>query len=208
MKQLLFILLFLCQFCYGQDSTKIKQLFRQALDYEDKGDIANAIKTQTKLFNLDTRNYASANIIAGLYGKIGKFSEEIFWANKAIEISPKFSNGYINLGNGYAGQGNISKAENSFKEALELDSTSPYPYYSLGVIEETKKDFNSAVIYYEKSVSLNPKFENGYFNLAAAYATLKNFKKANENILKVLELNPNDKDAQEMHVHIIEELLK
>ena len=44
MKYLLFFCLFLSQALEGQDTAKIRQLFLQALDYEDKGDLQNALK--------------------------------------------------------------------------------------------------------------------------------------------------------------------
>src|SRR5258706_3761915 len=125
MKYSLFLFMIICQVSSGQDTSKIKELFKQAMEYEDKGDIGNALKTQIKLFNLDTKNYASANIIAGLYGKAGRFTEEIQWADKAIQIHPGFSNAYINLGNGYAGLQDFTNAEINYKEALNADSLSP-----------------------------------------------------------------------------------
>jgi tetratricopeptide (TPR) repeat protein len=208
MKCLFYSIFFLSQICYGQDTLKFKKLLNEAIEYENKGDFENSIKTQKKLFTLDSTDFVSANIIAGLYGKTNAFSEEIYWATKSLNINPGFALAYINLGNGYEGQGNISKAENYFNISLDIDSLSPYPYYSLGVLEEMKTNLNLAIVYYEKSVFVDSTFQDGYFNLAAAYANLKNFKKANENILKYLALNPNDKDALEMHEHIIEELLK
>ena len=125
----------------------------------------------------------------------------------AIKINPKYSMSYINLGNGYAGMSDFKKAEENFKKADELDPLSPYPPYSLGVIEENRGNLKSAISNYEQSVSRDSTFENGYYNLAAVYANLKDYKNANKNILKVLELNPNAKDAQEMHEHIVEESL-
>jgi protein O-GlcNAc transferase len=207
MKYLLFFCLFISQVSKGQDTAKIKKLFLQALDYENKGDLQNALKTQLKIFNLDSGNYASANVIAGLYGKLSNFDEEINWAKKSVSIYP-FSNGYINLGNGFAGSGNIERAEENFKQAALMDSLSPLPFYSLGVVEENKRNLLSAIKYYEKSVLLDSTFANGYFNLAAAYANMKDFKNANENIVKYLQINPGDKDAQEMYEHIIAEFLK
>jgi len=208
MKLLFYLLLLIGQFCYAQDSSKVKKLIEQALIYEQKGDIENAIKTHKKIFEINSNNYQSANSIAGLYGLNQNFPDEIIWAQKAIKIKQNFSMGYINLGNGYAGQGDLKKAGEYYDLAEKYDSLSPYPPYSLGVIEENKGNFKAAIIYYEKSVSRDSTFENGYFNLAAAYANIKDFKKANINILKVLELNPNAKDAQEMHEHIIKEILR
>src|SRR6185369_2931902 len=96
---------------FGQDTAKLNQLYRQAMVLEDKGDLDGAMKLQMQLFSLDPRNYVSANVIAGLYGKMGSFAEEITWGNKVIQMNPKFSPGYINLGNGYAGSGNMPVAE-------------------------------------------------------------------------------------------------
>ena len=196
------------QVCFGQDTTKMKQLYSEAATFEDNGDLVNAIKTQVRLFKLDTSNYVSANVIAGLYGKMERFDEEIQWGTKSIQINPKFSDGYINLGNGYFGLGNLVAAEKCFLQCKNIDSTNHFAYYSLGLIEEAKKNLSGAILYYEKSVRINTKFSDGYFNLAAAYANAKQLKKANESISKVLELNPQDKEAKEMQRQILADLKK
>lgn len=208
MKKIILILLLLNHVCFGQDTTKMKQLYFEAAEFEDKGDLVNAIKTQLRLFNLDTSNYVSANVIAGLYGKMERFDQEVQWAKKSVQINPKFSDGYINLGNGYFGLSNLVLAEKCFLQCQKLDSTNHYAYYSLGLIEETKKNLSGAISYYEKSVKVNNKFTDGYFNLAAAYANAKQLKKAYESISKVLELNPQDQEAKEMQRQILADLKK
>jgi len=208
MKKIILILLFLNQVCFAQDTLKMKQLYSEAAAFEDKGDLVNAIKTQVRLFNLDTLNYVSANVIAGLYGKMERFDEEVRWGKKSIQINPRFSDGYINLGNGFFGLGNIGTAEKCFLHCKNLDSTNHFAYYSLGLIEETKKNLTAAILYYEKSVTVNPKFTDGYFNLAAAYANAKQLKKAYQSISKVLELNPQDQEAKEMQRQILADLKK
>ena len=200
--------MFLNQVCFGQDTSRMKQLYSEAVAFEDKGDLVSAINTQVKLFNVDTSNYVSANVIAGLYGKLERFNEEVQWGKKSIQINPKFSDGYINLGNGYFGLGNLVTAENCFLQCQKIDSTNYFAYYSLGLIEEAKKNLSGAILYYEKSVRVNPKFSDGYFNLAAAYANTKQLKKAYQSISKVLELNPQDQEAKEMQRQILADLKK
>ncbi len=207
MKRLLYLLLFAFHFSFGQNASKEEELIQQALDYEQKGDINNAIKTGKKIIHINPGSYQEANSIAGLYGQLGKFVDEITWAQKAIKINPKFSMGYVNLGNGYLGKGDVQKAEESYKKADSLDPSSPFPPYGLGVIEEGRGNWQAAISNYHQSVARDTTFENGYYNLAAAYANLKDFKNANINILKVLELNPNAKDAQVMREHIMEGIL-
>lgn len=206
MKNLFYFLFIICQFACGQDSSKLQILIEQALEFEQNGDIENAIKTHEKILDINSKSYESANSIAGLYGQIGDFEEEIIWAQKAIKINPKYCMAYINLGNGYALKNDFEKAIESYKTADKLEPSNPLPPYSIGVVEETNGNFKAAISYYEQSVSRDKTFENGYFNLAVAYANIKDFKNADKNIKKVLELNPNASDAQEMQKHIAKEL--
>ena len=57
MKLLFYLLLLIGQFCYAQDSSKVKKLIEQALIYEQKGDIENAIKTHKKIFEINSDSY-------------------------------------------------------------------------------------------------------------------------------------------------------
>lgn len=94
--------------------------------------------------------------------------------------------------------GKSKESEAAFKHANLLEPGSPLPVYSLGVLAEQKKDYMTALSYYRQSVQLDPKFENGYFNLAACYANLKQFEKASDSLKTLLKLNPNAQDAAEM----------
>ena len=205
MKQLVLLLCLISQFNYAQSSEE-KDLIIQAEQFQQKGDLENAIKTSKEIMKLNPKSYEAANSIAGYYGLMGKFNDEIIWAEKSVTINPKFCPGYINLGNGYVGNGDYEKATLYFRKAKEADPASPFPPYSLGVMEENKENFQSAITYYEESVKLDKNFENGYYNLAAMYALTKDFEKANKNIQKVLELNPNAEDAKEMQQHILQEI--
>ena len=208
MKKTFYLLFLIFQFTYSQDTPKTQELIKQALVYEQNGDIQNAISTHETILKVNPKSFQSANSIAGLYGLIGNSENEITWAKKAIEINPKYCDAYINLGNGYALKSDFAKANEYYKIADKLEPSNPLPPYSIGVVEETSGNFKSAISYYEQSVSRDKTFENGYFNLAAAYANIKDFKNADKNIKKVLELNPKASDAQEMQKHITKELLK
>ena len=75
----------------------------------------------------------------------------------------------------------------------------------MGVIADMQSDYMNAIIFYQESVDRDPTFENGFYNLAADYANIRDFSSANKNILRVLKLDPGDKQAQAMHEHIIED---
>ena len=208
MKKIFYFLFLICQLTYSQDNPKTKELIKQALVYEQNGDIQSAITTHEKILKIDPKSFQSANSIAGLYGQLGNVENEISWAEKAIKINPKYYMAYINLGNGHTLKSDFVKAKEYYKMADKLEPSNPLAPYSIGVVEESNGNIKSAISYYEESVSRDKTFENGYFNLAAAYANIKDFKNSDKNIKKVLELNPNASDAQEMQKHITKELLK
>jgi tetratricopeptide (TPR) repeat protein len=176
----------------------VKALIKDALAHEDAGDLTGAIEINQKVLQIEPKNVAAMNTIAGLYGKLGKFEEEIVWAKKAITVNPEYPLAYINYGNALGSLGKFSEAARAFEKAAQLDPKDPLPIYSLGVLAEQQDKFQEALGYYQKSIQLDPKFENGYFNLAAAHANLKQFDEAIAALKKLLQLNPNAEDAKAM----------
>jgi tetratricopeptide (TPR) repeat protein len=206
MKLVFIILGFLALKGFSQDTAKTDSLMTEALKAEDSGNFRAAIDINKEIISLNPKNAEPVISIAGLYGKLKNFDQEIAWARNAIKIDSNSSAAYVNLGNGYAGKGDLLRAKKSYEHADKLDPESPFPPYSLGVIEEAKENFKAARTYYEEAVARDPTFENGFFNLAAMCATMKDFHSAKRYILKVLELNPNATDAKEMLRHINKDL--
>jgi tetratricopeptide (TPR) repeat protein len=173
-------------------------LEQQSIKFEDSDDISAAIDTNKRILEIQPANECALNTIAGLFGKIQNFEQEVVWARKAIQANPKFANAYINLGNGQGSLGDVKGAFGSFTKARDLEPANPLPVYSLGVLAEQQEKFLEASQYYKRSVEIDPKFENGYFNLAAVYANMKRFTEAKDALTKLLELNPNAQDAKDM----------
>lgn len=60
-------------------------------------------------------------------------------------------------------------------------------YYAL-------KNFEKAIESYKKSITIDPKYENGWYNLGVTYYNLKDFKQALYAFEKVKKINPNRND--------------
>ena len=65
----------------------------------------------------------------------------------------------------------------------------------LGIINLSRKNFDSAVYYLEKSLEYNSKDAQVLFNLTGAYADKKEFQKALKTIEKCISLEPNFPNA-------------
>jgi predicted TPR repeat methyltransferase len=177
-------------------------LREQAFALEDAGDAKGAIGVYEKMLQLEPNDVAAMNSIAGSNGKLGDFQQQLAWADRAIARNPRFQPAYINRGNALAALGKPDAARAAYDKAAELDPKDPIAVYSLGVLAEQRKDFASAAELYGKSVALDPKFESGYFNLAMAQANLGHWDDAIAALKKLLELDPNDREAKAMLAHL------
>lgn len=184
------------------NKAKLKQLLDKALQYESNGKIEEAIKTYKEILEINNNDYAAANSIAGLYGVNKQYDKEIQWAHKSIVINPEWYLAYINLGSAYLALNNIDSAKYYYRMATGLQPGKPEPLYSLGVIEESLGDYNAAAAYYERCVHADTTFWNGYFNLAAAYANLGAWSKADIAISRYITNNPSDDEALQMQQDI------
>ena len=181
-----------------KDDPAIKSLIAKALAAEDAGNLPAAIELNKQILESQPKNVLSINSIAGLYGSLGKFDEELFWAKKAIEVDPNFDYAYINYGSALLQLGKIAEAKKAFEKAAELNPKSPFAFYSLGVLAEQTRDVPKAIKYYKKSIAVDPKFENGYFNLGAMLANMKQYDEAISTLKKLLTINPKNADARAM----------
>jgi tetratricopeptide (TPR) repeat protein len=181
------------------------QLFavlRQAFLLEDQGDWAGAITRYQQAIALsrsdDPVQAPAYNSIAGCYGKLGQFQDEVAWAKKATEAAPGFPDGYLNLGNGYAGLGDLDRAGQAFQRYADLAPSSAYGPYSLGLIAEQREDWPRAEAAYRSAVTVDPKFVDGHFNLAVALANQGKIQPAIQELEQVLALDPLADDARDM----------
>ncbi|MCD7879001.1 MAG: tetratricopeptide repeat protein [Candidatus Gastranaerophilales bacterium] len=86
---------------------------------------------------------------------------------------------------GFAYEGDISdenmqKAASAYKQGVDLYKARAY---------------DSAISYFEKALSFNPRLTDAYYNIASAYIAQKKYDEAYNAYVKVLAINPKDYDA-------------
>ncbi|MCD6038884.1 MAG: repeat-containing protein [Gammaproteobacteria bacterium] len=191
-------------FCLAQNSVNpflgpnVRAMAAQALAAEKRGDLASAIDINKKILETQPANVCSINSIAGLYGKLGQYDDEMQWAEKAIAIDKNYSLAYINYGDALAGKGRVEEAKQAYQTASTLNPKLAIPLYNLGVLSDRQHDYVTAIQFYQKAIILNPNFEDAYYNLGVDYINLKKFPEAISAFQKVLSLNPNAADANKI----------
>jgi len=165
---------------------------------EDAGDLTGAIRVCMDILRQHPKDAQAMNTIAGLNGRLGRYRDEITWAQRALSADAGFFRAEINRGTALAQLGQPRQAQAAFEHARQLAPNDPMPVYSLGVLAENRRDVRAATALYEQSVRLDARFDAGWFNLAAMYATAGRFDDALAALDKVLALDPRAEDARAM----------
>jgi superkiller protein 3 len=184
-------------------------LLDQAVALEKKGKLKEAIQMHEKIAQkfpkLKVPSYVT---IGGLYGKQGKFDEEIKWCQKAIALDPKFANSYVNLGSAYIAKQDILGAEKAFTRAHELEPKNAVALYSLGLVAEAKDDLKQAEKLYSEATESDPSLTDAWVNLGVTYAKQKKFKDAKAALQKAESLDPKAEDIQNLLKKVEADLAK
>ncbi|MDR3244368.1 MAG: tetratricopeptide repeat protein [Elusimicrobiota bacterium] len=132
-----------------------------------------------------------------VYERTGQIPKAI----KEFELILKFASQGDNLtiisklGYYYAVSGQYSKAENYLIRALKLDSSNADLLYLTALNYMDAGRYTQAIEYFHKSISARENFDNAYFYLANAYDRKGDWENAQETLLKLLEMSPNDARA-------------
>lgn len=130
----------------------------------------------------------------------------IGYLNHALELHPKYVNGYLNLGLAYLKMKEYDKADAIWSKARVLYPNNPYlaQYYQylaaayMGESAELGRagKLKEAIVKMEKAANINPNDPEIWYNLGGAEYTLKDFAKAKLYFEKCLQLNPNHEQAR------------
>ena len=85
--------------------------------------------------------------------------------------------------------GNYKQAIELINESIALKNDWEISYFYRAVAHQALKNFNEAMLDYTKSIKLNPKMTDAYYNKAKIVLEKEN--QAEEEILKAIELGKN-----------------
>lgn len=128
-------------------------------------------------------------------GKAGMYDQSIKALNHAIDLDPKTTDAYLNLGVFYDEMKRYDDAISSLKTALKLDSSSYNACYNIGNTYAHKNNFTEAIKWYKKTLELNPSNEDAVNNIGNSYAAMQDYTNAIIYFRKAIEINPSNSKA-------------
>lgn len=148
----------------------------------------------------DYSNLGWANLNWGEYDQMFKKDEasaKVKFQNakvnleKAVQINPKLSAAYVNLGITSSHLGEFQAAVNALQTALSMRSEWWVLDHELGYAYRGLNDFTNAIKYFTKTTELNKNFADGWYNLGEAQYRAGNIKEAKKAMEQVRKLDRN-----------------
>ena len=137
------------------------------------GDMRGALMEQQAAVKQDPELDLAHNALGLLYHvSYGDKEKAIFHYKRALEINPKFSEAYTNLGNVYQNEGRYDDAIPLYEKALS-DILYKTPYVAennLGWCYYKKGQLQQAIDHIKSALVPNPKFCLGHRNLGTIYS--------------------------------------
>jgi tetratricopeptide (TPR) repeat protein len=135
----------------------------------------------------------------------------------AVELHPRYTNGYLNLGLAYFHLQRDREALYYWKRAEKLYPNNPYlksyyiSYYNQllqqGYQKAVRGRSDSAAIILNKCIILDRLNPEGWYSLGAAYYNLGHYKRSKQCWEEALKLNPNHPQAQQAIKNITPQML-
>lgn len=161
-------------------------------------DYDNAVAFYEKGLKKDgVMNYALLNL-STVYSIQGKNELAIESLHKAIKNDPKNDRIYYNLGLVYVEINKFDEAMQSFAKAVSLQSKNPRVYYNYGLLLNQKNKAKEAEAVLLKGIAISPASSELYYALTYVYLQSKNGIKAQQTVIKLKQLDPNNPSYQEL----------
>ncbi len=86
-----------------------------------------------------------------------------------IRFMPSLVDARIRLGMCYLALGEFDKAESEFNITNDLDDDNPELYFCYGNLYYKRENFETSIDFYNKALTLAPKFDRAFFNKALSF---------------------------------------
>ncbi len=164
----------------------IERYYDEALS-EFKVAVDRGLKGKTVIWN----NLGDANAHIGLVAlEAGNYDKAIKNFEAAAKFNPNHYSMHTNMAVAYRHKGELNKAIECSKKAIDLNPLISSLYGSTGMLYLENKDFRLSILNLNRDMYLNDSSENKVtlFNIAQAYYGLKEY----SNAIEALDLLPRD----------------
>lgn len=167
--------------------------------YEKTGNPSLAEQAYVRAIEIDSYYNPARINLAGLYYNQERFKEAEVLFKKVIELEPAYGQAYYSLGLLFAEQNKMLEAVDYLKQATEkIDYNDRVPY-NYGLILQRLGKRDEAELAFKKGLNINPNSTPNLYALGYLYVEQNRFKEASPVLIKLLQLDPNNQQYQQLN---------
>ncbi|PKK90492.1 MAG: hypothetical protein CVV64_09005 [Candidatus Wallbacteria bacterium HGW-Wallbacteria-1] len=143
----------------------------------------------------DSSNSDAPYYLGLIYSAQKNIDRAVSYLENAARVDPTDKEVHMKLGALYQAQQKFENAISQYKKALVLDPENGLACNQIGSIYYLMKDYQSSIKWHKKAIHHDPEMVEGYYNLGCAYQVSGEPDRAAIYFRRVLELNPDFKEA-------------
>ena len=140
-------------------------------------------------------NYIAHCNLGTVYGKLGRYQDEIEAYKQAIRIKPDYAEAHYNLGIAYGELGRHQDAVEAYKQAIRIKPDYAEAQSNLGVAYSKLGRHQDAVEAYKQAIRIKPDYADAHYMLGVTYGGLGRYQDAIEAFKQAVRIKPDDADA-------------
>jgi tetratricopeptide (TPR) repeat protein len=183
---------------YEYDELSIQEFVRLFMDYNE---YSEAILFLEKVINTNPYNFGAWYFKGLVFQRKEEYTSAVDAYEFCIAIDESNTMGHLGKGNSLMELNEFPKAIESYMLSLDNDETDAEVLCNIAECYENLKDDANAKLFYKKSISINQNLSDAYFGLAMVYKRNRQYKDAERNLLKSVEI---DKFESLYHIELAE----
>jgi tetratricopeptide (TPR) repeat protein len=179
----------------AQDYAALQQAFSTSYTQETSGDYSGGIATLKKVY--DESSYEINVRLGWLNYMAGQFTESMTYYSKSIALMPYSIEARLGFALPSSAMGNWDQVLNKYLEILKIDPANYTANFRMGQIYYGRKDYASAIKYFEKVANMYPFDYDATHMFAWVNYQLGKLREAKVLFNKTLLIRPGDTSALE-----------
>lgn len=165
----------------------------------EQGKTQEALESVTTALKFDSRNSDAHYFLGVIRYQLSEFKPASRSFKKAIQLNPYFTDAHNHLGLAYRETQQYDKALEEFTTALNDKSyRSPEKiHFNIGHLYLARKMYPEAIASFQKAIHVSPAYLRGILGLGTAYARSGQKGLADQELQKVVALDPDSPEAAE-----------
>lgn len=180
-----------CDAVLAENPKQFLVLYLKGMAFLRSGDLTKAYQCFKETLELEPRFLPATHQLAGIFLATGRNEEAITVLKNNLVQNERDVSSRLLMARIYEEAGEVEKAKEEVKLAINFDEMLLPGYAALGRICILQKKYDQAVDSYQKAVNLMPSAAFLHIGLGVAYHSMGDLEKAEKAFLEAVRLTPN-----------------